>query len=191
MKVDKYAKDVFKKLDGFSSSDGGNGHHHNNGDNNNGIIIIKDDDYYYERGLEPPRFAYYRYKRAKKCDAWGNKTYEDIYETITQDELDYGLKRELAVPPEQRYQHEKQNWLFHHELSYYTRDIGYDKHGCTSICCIPECRFYPKFGKIEDEEVIREHRECEERYRKRNVIVSIDIEEADFNEFLEKYPFLK
>jgi hypothetical protein len=36
---------------------------------------------------------------------------------------------------------------------------------------IPECRFYPKTGRIEDSEVIQKHRELEESYRKNNAIV--------------------
>ena len=32
------------------------------------------------------------------------------------------------------------------------------------------CRFYPEYGKIEDEEVIQRHKEIEECYRKRNAL---------------------
>jgi hypothetical protein len=34
----------------------------------------------------------------------------------------------------------------------------------------PECIYYPKFGRIEDEEVIQRHKEIEEGYRKRNAL---------------------
>jgi hypothetical protein len=54
-------------------------------------------------------------------------------------------------------------------------DYDYDENGNTKGCtgggCIPECRFYPATGRIEDEEIIRDHEEIEERYRKRNAIV--------------------
>ena len=41
---------------------------------------------------------------------------EDVDETITQDELDFGLKRWLRKTPEERYQEEKEDRYFH-ELS--------------------------------------------------------------------------
>jgi hypothetical protein len=42
-------------------------------------------------------------------------------------------------------------------------------------CCVPGCRYYPEYGRIEDVEVIKKHRELEEEYRKCNEIVNIDI----------------
>jgi hypothetical protein len=54
LKVDRYVKDLFKKLDSLSGIDGYS-------DGNNGIV--KDDDYYIERGTDPPRFAAYREAR--------------------------------------------------------------------------------------------------------------------------------
>jgi hypothetical protein len=32
-------------------------------------------------------------------------------------------------------------------------DNGYDGYGCINGACVPECRFYPEEGRIEDEEV--------------------------------------
>ena len=90
MKVDRYARDLFKKLEDYNISSG------------NGNEC--DDDYYLEIGSEPPRFADYRAARAKITDAFGNKTYEDVWDSITQDELDYYLKMNLRVHPEDRYQ---------------------------------------------------------------------------------------
>jgi len=79
LKVNSYAKDLFKRLDSLS----------------NGIGHVYDDDYYLEIGSEPPRFADYRAARAKITDAFGNKTYEDVWDSITQDESDYYLKMNL------------------------------------------------------------------------------------------------
>ena len=99
MKADRYAKDLFKKLDNYNISSG------------NGIEY--DDDYYLEIGSEPPRFADYRAARAKITDAFGNKTYEDVWDSITQDESDYCLKMNLMMSPEDRYQLKKKAWYFH------------------------------------------------------------------------------
>jgi hypothetical protein len=43
--------------------------------------------------------------------------------------------------------------------------------GCHDQRCIPECRFYPEYGRIEDEEVVQRHKEIEQRYRQANAIV--------------------
>jgi hypothetical protein len=64
LKVDRYVKDLIKKLDSLSGRDG-----YNDGN----IGIVKDDDYYIERGTEPPRFAAYRETRAKKSNVSGLK----------------------------------------------------------------------------------------------------------------------
>jgi hypothetical protein len=77
LKADRCAKDLFKQLDNYNFSNG-NGNEY-------------DDDYYLEIGSEPPRFADYRAARAKITDAFGNKTCEDVWDSITQDELDYYL----------------------------------------------------------------------------------------------------
>jgi len=97
LKVDRYAKDLFKQLDSLSNGSGN----------------IYDDDYYIEIGSEPPRFADYRAARAKITDAFGNKTYEDVWDSITQDESDYYLKMDLRRSPEERYQRKKEAWYFH------------------------------------------------------------------------------
>ena len=104
MKADKYAKDLLKRLQSFSNGNGSNEY---------------DDDYYIEIGSEPPRFADYRAARAKITDAFGNKTFEDVWDSITQDESDYYLKMNLRVHPEERYQHKNEAWYFH-ESSWYT-----------------------------------------------------------------------
>ena len=81
----------------------------------------------------------------------------------------------LRVHPEERYQHKKEAWYFH-ESSWYMRrrdgiENGYDGYGCNNGKCVPECRYYPKYGRIEDEEVIQRHKEIEEGYRKRSALI--------------------
>jgi len=58
LKVDRYAKDLSKKIDGFSNID----------DINNRLAKNKDDEYYLDIGSRPPRFLYYRHKRWEKLD---------------------------------------------------------------------------------------------------------------------------
>ena len=139
---------------------------------NDEMIIVYDDDYYLVRGLTPPRILYYRYYRAEKWKALGHKPLldEDYDHSITEEELDFILKRELWLSPEERYQAEKTNFLFH-DLSCYMRDLGEEDYGCTGAGCIPECRFYPETGRIEDAEVIEDHNKFVEKLRKRNDIV--------------------
>jgi hypothetical protein len=129
---------------------------------------LKEDDI--EIAIET-RFAKLREARAKKTASAVGLTYEDVYDTITQEELDWWLRQKLKVSPEDRYQDKKKHWYLH-ESSWYVRvpHNGYDGKGCDSSHggCIPECRFYPKTGRIENLEVIQKHRELEERYRKNN-----------------------
>jgi hypothetical protein len=157
LKVDRYVKDLFKKLDDYNfSSDNGNEY---------------DDDYCLEIGSEPPRFADYRAARAKITDAFGNKTFEDVWDSVTQDESDYYLKMNLRKSPEERYQQKKKAWYFHESSWYMRHDSGYDGQGCNNWKCIPECRYYPKCGRIEDDEVTQRHKKIEESYRRRNAII--------------------
>ena len=68
---------------------------------------------------------------------------------------------------------QKQRWFFH-ELSWYWRGLdatGYEGQGCNQFTdCIPECRFYPEFARINDE-VIEEHNKVVESYLQKNAIV--------------------
>jgi hypothetical protein len=99
------------------------------------------------------------------------------------------LKGWLRTPPEERYQHFKKAWYFH-ELSYLqqTRDENgrfvdvVKDYGCghwsnkrEEGVCVPECRYYPKYGRIEDEEVIQQHNEMVESYRQKNAIIDIEL----------------
>lgn len=109
MKVDRYAKDLSKKLDSFSND--------NCNYDDRYELTKHDDEYYLDRGSEPPRFAYYRHIRAEEWEALGYKPWDEYDSRITQDELDFILKRNLRMPPEERYHAEKRNWYFH-KLSY-------------------------------------------------------------------------
>lgn len=101
------------------------------------------------------RFAKLREARAKKTDAFGDKTYEDVWDEITQEELDYYKRKNLEVPPEERYQKLKKAWYFHDSSWYMRHDKGYDGYGCNQFTgCIPECRYYAEEGRIEDKEVL-------------------------------------
>ena len=103
MKIDKYVKDLSRRLDTFS----GSGSSNNNDEfdvfnEDDGYSLYKhDDDYYLDIGSEPPRFAYYKHIRAEKWKALEHKPSEYDH-SITQDELDYALKRDLRIPPEHR-----------------------------------------------------------------------------------------
>jgi hypothetical protein len=126
------------------------------------------------------------YQGKKTAPAIG-KTCEDVYDSITQEELDWSLRQQLKVSPEERYQDMKKHW-YAHELSYWHQTI-YDngkkavdtikEYGCGKSTeknveggwCVPECRYYFKYGRIEDSEVIQKHREYEKRYRDNNAIV--------------------
>ncbi len=166
MKVDRYVKDLSRRLDTISGNGDSDEDHDNYG------LYEHDDDYYLDIGSEPPRFAYYRHVRIEKSnDEYRKKSYEAAYDGITQDELDFSLKRKLRMTPEQRYQREKRNFLFH-DLSCYMRRLGEYDYGCTGASCIPECRFYPEYGRIENEEVIEEHNKLVEYDRQKNAIVA-------------------
>jgi hypothetical protein len=151
-----------------------------------------DADYEEDEATIQHRFACYRAARAKKTAPAlmmdGNGfTYEDVYDSITQEELDWSLRQQLKVSPEERYQDMKKHW-YAHELSYWHQTI-YDngkkavdtikEYGCGKSTeknveggwCVPECRYYFKYGRIEDSEVIQKHREYEKRYRDNNAIV--------------------
>ena len=68
MKIDKYVKNLSKRLDSrFPSPD------ISNGNNEEVEGIVKDDDYYLERRLEPPRFAYYKATRSIMIENNKNK----------------------------------------------------------------------------------------------------------------------
>src|SRR5215831_15270726 len=95
-------------------------------------------------------------------------------------------KDKIARPsPEERYKQEKANFLFH-DLSCYMRGLSDEEYGCDGAGCVPECRFYPATGRIEDEEVIEKHKELVERHKQENSIVEPPSESELLN-LAEKY----
>jgi hypothetical protein len=176
MKIDRYIKNISDRLDNISNDNG------NAASNEDRYRIDKyDDEYYLTIGEDPLRFRYYRQARAEKWKALqeqGHYKPSDTDPSYTQDEIDFALKRELRKTKEQRYLEEKANFLFH-DLSCYMRGLSDEDHGCTGAGCIPECRFYPDTGVIEDDEVIEKYknlavskaRKCYSRatFRKRTI----------------------
>jgi hypothetical protein len=166
LKADRYAKDLFEKLRVSSSSVSSSSTSHNDDQ----VTYKHDDEYYLGKGSEPPRFAYYRLGRLQKMDQSEREACYGHPKTITQEELDYALRLKLRESPEQRYQDKKSNFLFH-DLSCYMKGLGEEDHGCNGRSCIPECEYYPEHGRIEDEQIIKEHNEMVESYRQKNAIV--------------------
>ena len=174
MKIDRYLIGLFKKLDNFSSNINAYDNNTDSYIDDQGQEHEYDDEYYLARGSQPSRFTYYRQIRAEEWRVLGYNPLlneKDIDHRITQEELDFYLKRDLRESPEQRYQAEKQNWFFQ-DLSCYMQDLNpVDGYGCTNISCIPECRFYADQGRIEDEEVIENHNKWVKDLRQQNAIV--------------------
>jgi hypothetical protein len=151
LKTDRYIKDISDRLNDISNGNGSS-------DDDNYGLDKYDDEYYLDAGRTPPRLTYYRIARG------------DDHHSVTHEELDYRLKQKLRMTPEQRYQREKANFLFH-DLSCYMRKLCEEDYGCNGSGCIPECRFYPEYGRIEDQEVLDEHNKLVESLRQENAIV--------------------
>jgi hypothetical protein len=108
------------------------------------------------------RFAKLREARAKKTDVFGNKTYKDVWDNISQEEEEYYRQKRREADPAVRYQQDKEEWWFH-PSSWYMRDVdGYDGKGCNDGVCVPECRYFAPTGRVEFEEVQRELQKYEE-----------------------------
>jgi hypothetical protein len=178
-----------------------------NGNNNNNALSTRDDEdaYYLANNMEPPRFAYYRMWRIAHCPKELKDKMTDSIDSfdcdnasITNDELEYSLKRNLIPTPEQRYQRRRKDWSFH-DLSYLDQTVTVDEqgnkhykdvvkdYGCghwnnpkrEGCWCVPECRYYPEYGRIEDEEIIKENNELRESYAKKNAIIDIELPPYD------------
>jgi hypothetical protein len=161
LKIDKYIKDISDRLDNIISSSSTN-------DDSYKKIGKYDDEYYLDQNRDPPRFLLYRQARAEKWEASGPHGPSEYDDTITQDELDYALKRRLRITPEQRYQDEKRQPWFH-ELYV---EGGRECNNLYDPWCIPgHCRFADEYGVITDEEVIEDHNKVVEYYRQNNKIV--------------------
>lgn len=118
-------------------------------DNDGGITITEEQ---YDRLMES-KCADLRGARAKKTDAFGNKTYADVWDDISDFELDYLKEKWSRISPERRYQYFKEEWGCHNS-SYRHRGLQvYDGEGCTDNGCITGCRYLPEEGRIEDSEV--------------------------------------
>ncbi len=59
------------------------------------------------------RFAELRLARAKKTDAFGNKTYEDVWDDVTEEEEEYYRRKGQEQDPAIRYQQLKAQWWSH------------------------------------------------------------------------------
>jgi hypothetical protein len=173
LKIDKSIDNLHERIDEIESTAATN-----DNDNNYGPDKY-DDEYYLDIGQEPPRFAYYRQARAEKWEASNHKP-SDYDTSITQDEIDFALKRELRKSPKQRYQEEKKDIVLH-ELYYLQHKDGVDhikEYGCGHPDikefrrgCVPECRFYPEYGRIEDDEVRQTYKELGEYHMRNNTLV--------------------
>ena len=200
MKADKFAKEIGEKIERFNVRNG-KMRVIDRDDNNN--EKQHDDEYYLDIGKQPPRFAYYRHVRWEKLDEERKEKIGHGYaidSTITQEELDYGLKMVLKhTTPEQRYQYKKQDIIFH-ELYYIEQKLD-DKgifrnvikeYGCgysngSFTGCVPECRYYHEYGRIEDDEYIEEHNKLFESFR---IVEPPDMNTKEAYEFFEQNPFL-
>jgi hypothetical protein len=116
------------------------------------------------------RFAKLREARAKKTDAFGSKTYEDVWDNISQEEEEYYRRKRREEDPAVRYQRYKTAW-WSHPSCWYNRGVrGYDGKGCNAGVCVPECRYFAPAGRVEFEEVEAQLQKYEEerREKKRN-----------------------
>jgi hypothetical protein len=198
--IDKYAKDISKKLDSMfpnlapSTTNPSSAIPTNvlDATNYNQFLKnVKDDNYYLERNLEPPRFELYKLARRLMIENYNTKNkkprpaivktedlddYMPIYGSTTQDELDYRLKMDLRhTTPEQRYQERRETYYFHKLY----RDNG--EYGCNPTMrpeiCVPECRYYGETGRFEDDELVAEYKEAVALYEKYNAILEIKIQD--------------
>jgi hypothetical protein len=96
------------------------------------------------------RFAAMRHARSKAVNAFGDRTYEDVWDNITQEELEYYAKKQAEKSPAQIFLEDKEEWWFH-DSNYYMRDVEeYDGVGCYNGICVPGCQYY--IEAIDEEE---------------------------------------
>lgn len=89
-------------------------------------------------------FSSWGYELGRKRNALHSrvtdKTYEDVWDNTSQEEIEYYKRKNLQRSPEERYQDSKRCWYFH-KSSWYMRGVdGYDGKGCNNGVCVPECR---------------------------------------------------
>ncbi len=80
----------------------------------------------------------------------------DAYELLP-DEFEFYLSRYLyETTPEGRYEEGKKHGYFHEHSAFPEMDKGnIDAYGCKNGQCVPECKYYKKNGKIDDDQVIK------------------------------------
>ena len=87
-----------------------------------------DDQYYFRNNIDPPRFAYYEQVRKQSHpNSW------DYDARTTMDELDFHLRKQLSISPEERYRSRKEGWLFHPS----NMGPGDTYPGCSNLQCVP------------------------------------------------------
>lgn len=98
-----------------------------------------------------------KYERLKKHGqiVWDHAL--DGYEMLSE-EFEFYLSRHLyETTPEQRYQEAKEHWYFHEHSAFLDMETGkIDTYGCKPESCVPECKYYKKGGKIDDDHVVKE-----------------------------------
>lgn len=95
------------------------------------------------------QFAKMREDRAKAVNAFDEKTYSDVLDNLSQDEIDYYAKKRAETSPAQLFKEGKEEWFFR-PSSYYMRDIEeYDGEGCYNGICSPVCEYY--IAEIDEE----------------------------------------
>jgi hypothetical protein len=107
-----------------------------------------------------------REKRIKEYQQF--MTYEEALHLSWCMSSDYeiGKPYELRLSAEERYQRRKKDWQ-NHETSWWIRKVSMnDENSCNYLRCVPKCRFYPQFGRIEDDEIIQKHSEYWAKQRK-------------------------
>ena len=126
----RYAKDLFKKLDNYNFS------------NSNGNEY--DDYYYLEIGSEPQGLQIIEQHGPRLLMPLQTRHLKTFGTVSAQD----ASRRQVSA--------QEEAWYFH-ESSWYMRGIksGFDGQGCCDGICVPECRFYPEYERIEDEEVLK------------------------------------
>jgi hypothetical protein len=155
MKIDRYLDKFNKKLSDVEEDRKKN---LENSEKINEInLLVKFDSY------KPLKF-----ERLKKHGqiVWDHAL--DAYE-MTPDEFEFYLCRYLhETTPEERYNQAKSQWFTHEHTTYGKIEIGYldvdinqdtiptsEVYGCTGDKCVPECNYYKKRGRIDDEEIIK------------------------------------
>jgi hypothetical protein len=105
--------------------------------------------------------AQLREARIKEYQEMGVPDY-DVYHLCYLMSSDYEIgdkPYELQFTPEERYQREKKNWQAH-ETAWCNRNLPMsDENSCNYKRCVPQCKYFPETGRIEDDVIIKEFEE--------------------------------